>query len=161
MADNIFTTMNIAGQGMNIQRKRLSSVANNIANANTTKGLDGLPYHREVIISRYVEGKDFDEELKSSLQLARTTESHAANARMSSVGDSESVVKGEVSRDTSAERLVYDPSHPDADPEGYVHYPDINIVTEMVDMITAQRGFEANTQIISTAKNLARFSLDI
>jgi flagellar basal-body rod protein FlgC len=57
--------------------------------------------------------------------------------------------------------MVYDPSHPDADENGYVLMPNINIVTEMVDMITAQRAFEANTNVVESAKNMARDSLDI
>ncbi len=161
MADNIFRMMNIGGQGMTLQRKRLNAVANNIANANTTKDVDGLPYKREIVVSNYVEGKKFGEELKSSLQLARTDKAHSPNTRLKAKDSEPNIVKGETVKDAAAEKLVYDPAHPDADPDGYVHYPDINIVTEMVDMITAQRGFEANTQIISAAKNLARFSLEI
>lgn len=161
MAENIFTMMNIGGQGMSLQRKRLNAVANNIANVNTTKDIDGLPYKREIVVSNYKEGRDFGEELETSLQLARTNKAHSPNTRLKPDAAEADIVKGETVKDATAERLVYDPSHPDADADGYVHYPDINIVTEMVDMITAQRGFEANTQVISAAKNLARFSLEI
>ena len=106
MANNIFTTMNIAGQGMSVQRKRLSSVANNIANANTTKSIDGLPYRREIVVSRYVGADDFNEALESSLKLARTVDTHAPNARMYPEDKNRSVVKGEVTQDAAAERLV-------------------------------------------------------
>ncbi len=160
MAENIFSTINTAGQGMSVQRKRLSAIANNIANANTTKGLDGLPYHREMVISSNNEKQVFANQLNSQLNLSRTDKAHAPNTKINIDENENKLIKSETIKDT-AERLVYEPSHPDADADGYVHYPDINIVTEMVDMITAQRGFEANTQIISTAKNLARFSLEI
>jgi flagellar basal-body rod protein FlgC len=67
----------------------------------------------------------------------------------------------EIKKDMSEGRLVYDPSHPDADENGYVRYPNVNVVTEMVEMITAQRAFEANVSVIESAKNVARDSLDI
>jgi len=159
--ENIFSTINIAGQGMTIQRKRLTAVANNIANVNTTVGVDGKPYQREVVVSRSNQKKNFTAELNSQITLARTNENHSPNAYIPLTDIEKNAVLGDTVKDGKPARLVYDPGHPDADPEGYVHYPDINIVTEMVDMITAQRGFEANTQMINTAKNLARFTLEI
>jgi flagellar basal-body rod protein FlgC len=160
MSENLFQTLDIAGQGMTIQRKRLSAVANNIANVNTTRGLDGTPYQREIVVSQHNERRHFEAELENQINLSRTDGSHAPNTRTLLTEREKQTVTADTIREPK-ERLVHDPGHPDADAEGYVHYPDINIVTEMVDMITAQRGFEANTQIISTAKNLARYSLDI
>jgi flagellar basal-body rod protein FlgC len=159
--ENIFSTLNIAGQGMTIQRKRLSAIANNIANINTTVGTDGNPYQREVVVSKSNQKKGFVSELDSQIDLVRTNTNHSPNGYIPLTDIEKNSVNGEVVKDGKPARLVYDPNHPDADAAGYVHYPDINIVTEMVDMITAQRGFEANTQMISTAKNLARFSLEI
>ena len=159
--ENIFSTLDIAGQGITIQRKRLTAVANNIANVNTTVGVDGSPYMREVVVSRYNQKKNFTAQLESQINLSRTDSNHSPNGYISLTDIEKNAVVGEIVKDGKPPRMVYDPGHPDADPEGYVHYPDINIVTEMVDMITAQRGFEANTQLINTAKNLARFSLEI
>ena len=161
MSENIFSTLNIAGQGMSVQRKRLSAVANNIANVNTTQGLDGNPYKREVVVSQSNQRKRFATELDDQISLNRTSNSHAPNTRLKLTEMETNSVVAVTTQDGKPPRLVYDPSHPDADAEGYVHYPDINIVTEMVDMITAQRGFEANTQMINTAKNLARYSMEI
>jgi flagellar basal-body rod protein FlgC len=161
MAENIFSTLNIAGQGMSVQRKKLAAVANNIANANTTNGLDGLPYQREIVVAQHNEKKGFGTELENQINLTRTNQNHAPNVQINVADSAKNSVNSEIVKDGKPARLVYEPGHPDADAEGYVHYPDINIVSEMVDMITAQRGFEANTQIISTAKNLARFSLEI
>jgi len=161
MSENVFSTLNIAGQGMSVQRKRLSAVANNIANANTTRSLDGTPYKREVVVSQSNQRKRFATELDDQISLSRTSGSHAPNTRLKLTELETNSVTSITTQDGKPPRLVYDPSHPDADPEGYVHYPDINIVTEMVDMITAQRGFEANTQLINTAKNLARYSMEI
>jgi flagellar basal-body rod protein FlgC len=161
MAENIFSTLNIAGQGMSVQRKRLTAIANNIANANTTCGLDGLPYQREVVLSRANKSKTFAGELSEQINLKKTDANHAPNHRILLTDAEKNSVNADIVKDGRPPRAVYEPGHPDADPEGYVYYPDINIVTEMVDMITAQRGFEANTQMISTAKNIARFSLEI
>ena len=159
--ENIFSTLNIAGQGMTIQRKRLTAVANNIANVNTTAGIDGSPYQRELVLSRNNQKKNFTSELDSQISLARTNMNHSPNSHIPLTDLEKNAVLGEIVKDGRPPRTVYDPGHPDADAEGYVHYPDINIVTEMVDMITAQRGFEANTQMINTAKNLARYTLEI
>ena len=161
MSENIFSTINIAGQGMSVQRKRLSAVANNIANTNTTRGLDGNPYQREVVISQSIQRPKFATELEDQINLNRTSEGHAPNTRIKLTDIEKNSVVAMTVKDGKLPRLVYEPSHPEADAEGYVHYPDINIVTEMVDMITAQRGFEANTQMISAAKNIARYSLEI
>jgi flagellar basal-body rod protein FlgC len=161
MAENIFSTLNIAGQGMSVQRKRLTAVANNIANANTTNCVDGKPYMREVVISKANAKKSFANELSEQISLVKTNQNHAPNARIMLTDAEKNTVTGHIVKDGKPPRIVYEPGHPDADAEGYVRYPDISIVTEMVDMITAQRGFEANAQMIATAKNLARFALEI
>ena len=161
MAENIFSTLNVAAQGMSVQRQRLSAVANNIANANTTRGLDGHPYKREVVISQSNHRTKFATELTDQINLKRTSLNHAPNTRLKPTELEKNSVVAVTTQDGKPPRLVHDPGHPDADAEGYVHYPDINIVTEMVDMITAQRSFEANTQMVSTAKNLARYSMEI
>ena len=161
MAENIFSTLNIAGQGMSVQRQRLTAVANNIANANTTNCVDGKPYIREVVISKANTKKPFASELCEQINLTKTNENHSPNARIFLTDAEKNSVTGHIVKDGKPPRIVYEPGHPDANAAGYVEYPDINIVTEMVDMITAQRGFEANTQMVATAKNLARYALEI
>ncbi len=161
MAENLFATFAISGQGMSVQRMRLSSVAKNIANANTTKGENGKPYEREVVVVRAIPQSPFENELDSQLKLSRTEASHAPTANPHSYPPDWSVLKARTARDNTPPRIVYDPSHPDADETGYVQFPNINIVTEMVEMISAQRGFEANTGVIESAKNVARDSLEI
>lgn len=161
MAENIFSTFAISGQGMSVQRRRLSAVANNIANANTTKSVDGKPYKREVVLVKEIPGSPFQDELHNQISLSRTNEAHSPNADESVYPPNNSVLDVRSAKDNSPPRLVYDPSHPDANNEGYVEMPDINIVTEMVEMISAQRAFEANTQVVSSAKNFARYSLEI
>lgn len=161
MAENIFASFDISGQGMSVQRMRLSATARNIANANTTKGPDGQPYKREVVIARAIPGSPFEEELANSIGMNSTDSSHVPAAVRHPDAPDNSVLRAKTAYDASPPRLVYDPSHPDANEEGYVLYPNINIVTEMVEMISAQRAFEANTQVVESAKNIARDSLEI
>ncbi|ROL57658.1 flagellar basal body rod protein FlgC [Bacteroidetes/Chlorobi group bacterium Naka2016] len=158
MGKGVFEILKISSEGLNLQRARLSSIAKNIANANTTRTPGGGPYKREIVVSRAVEKSEFQEQLES---IVFPFKSYGLNqASKKEQGESASYVSPEVYTDDS-ERLVYDPSHPEADENGYVHYPNINVVTEMVEMISAQRAFEANVSVIEAAKNIARDSLDI
>lgn len=161
MAENIFSSFAISGQGLSVQRMRLSSTANNIANANTTKGPDGQPYQRQVTIVRHIPGSPFEKALESQIELSRSSKDHAPNGDLGDYPPDYSVLKSVVARDNSQPRLVYDPSHPDADTNGYVKMPNVNVVTEMVEMISAQRAFEAGTQVIQSAKMIAADSLNI
>jgi len=161
MAENIFSSFNISGQGMSVQRMRLSAVAKNIANANTTKGPDGQPYQREVVIVRAMHKSPFENELENQIRLDRTDNTHSMNASQGTYPPDYRVLSAKTARDNTPPRIVYDPSHPDADEKGYVKMPNINIVTEMVEMISAQRAFQANTGVIDAAKNIARDSLEI
>ena len=155
MAETVFTSFNIGGQGLSVQRMRLNSIARNIANANTTKAEDGEPYKREVTVIHAVGEGSFGSELSQQMKLS--------GSGTRSVGGmyARKVVEATTSHDESEPRQVYDPSHPDADENGYVKMPNINVVNEMVEMISAQRAFEANVNVIESAKNIARDSLDI
>ncbi len=161
MAENIFSSFDISGAGMSVQRRRLSAVANNIANADTTRGADGKPYVREVIVVRADKQTKFQKELTEEIALGGTSQTHIGNAYGLPGAEKSTVLKAVSARDNSGPRMVHDPSHPDANAEGYVAMPNVNVVTEMVEMISAQRAFEANTSVIASAKNVARDSLDI
>ncbi len=161
MAENIFSSFDISGQGMSLQRMRLSAVAKNIANANTTKGPDGKPYQREVVIARAIPGSPFEDEYENQIALNTSNQFHGTNSNLGEYPPDYSVLNAKTAKDNSEPRLVYDPSHPDANEEGYVEMPNINIVTEMVEMISAQRSFEANSGVVEAAKNVARYSLEI
>lgn len=161
MAENLFSTFNISGQGMSVQRMRLSAVAKNIANVNTTKSTDGRPYQREVVLVREIKGSPFEDELEDQIAISRTSPEHAPNANPGTYPPNYDVLKSKTVRDASPPRLVYEPYHPEADEAGYVKYPNINVVTEMVEMMTAQRAFESNTQVVDSVKNVARYSLEI
>lgn len=146
---------------MAVQRMRLSAVANNIANANTTKGPDGKPYQREVVVVREIPGSPFERELEQQIKIASNHESHGPNVKDFTYPPDTKVLQAKTVKDNTPPRLVYEPNHPEADEQGYVQMPNINIVTEMVEMITAQRAFDANTQVVDAAKNVARYSLEI
>ncbi|MFA7326261.1 MAG: flagellar basal body rod protein FlgC [Ignavibacteriae bacterium HGW-Ignavibacteriae-4] len=161
MAENIFSSFNISGQGMSVQRLRLSAVARNIANANTTKADDGMPYKREVVVVRDIKDSPFEKSMNATLQLDKTNAGHSGSAMNNGMEGDDDVLRARTVKDNSAPRMVFDPNHPDANPDGYVQMPDINIVTEMVEMISAQRAFQANAQVVDAAKNLARYSLEI
>ena len=161
MAENLFTSLSISSQGLGVQRQRLSAVAKNIANANTTRGEKGEVYKREVVIAQANPRAPFFKTLEDQIALQGTSKYHAPNLNEDVYGKDAKAVTARVVNDNSPARKVYDPSHPDANEEGYVSMPNVNIVTEMVEMISAQRSFEANTSVITSAKNMARESLEI
>jgi flagellar basal-body rod protein FlgC len=161
MAENIFSSMDISGQGMSLQRMRLSAVANNIAHVNTTKGADGKPYQLEIVVVKSFQDNRFQQEFQSQLGLALSSDNQSEMQISGGSISPNAVFSAKTVKDESPPRLVFDPSHPDAREDGYVEMPNINIVTEMVEMMTAQRAFEANTQVTESAKNMARYSLEI
>lgn len=114
MAENIFSSFDISGQGLSVQRMRLSAVAKNIANANTTKSADGKPYQREVVIARAIPGSPFEEEYENQIALNTSSQFHGTNTNLGTYPPDYSVLKAITARDSSPPRLVYDPSHPDA-----------------------------------------------
>jgi flagellar basal-body rod protein FlgC len=161
MSENIFATFDISGQGMSVQRMRLNAVARNIANANTTNGPDGQPYQREVVKVTSTGKRNFNSELKSSLDLRMSDDNLSGSTSIRPEAQDNTTLEAVTVKDGMPPRMVYDPHHPDANEDGYVQMPDINIVTEMVEMISAQRAFQANASVIDSAKNIARFSFEI
>jgi flagellar basal-body rod protein FlgC len=161
MAGNIFDSFAISGQGMSVQRLRLSAVAKNIANADATLGPDGQPYRREIVLVRAHPVDSFEQALGEQLRMAQSAAGHIPALQPPHRRQPPVVVSAQVAQDPAPFRLVYDPTHPDADAQGYVRYPNVNVVTEMVELITAQRAFEANAAVIAAAKNIAKDSLEI
>jgi len=132
---NLFHTMDISASGLTAQRLRLDTIANNLANAETTRTVDGTPYRRQVPVFR---------EVLDGIS-----------------GDFGGVEVVEIVKDQSPFRMVYDPGHPDANPEGYVLYPNVNPVIEMTDMISATRSYEANLSVMNACKSMFLKALDI
>jgi flagellar basal-body rod protein FlgC len=150
----MFDSMRISASGLTAERLRMDVIAQNLANANTTRGPDGEPYRRkQVLFQSVMEGTDRMDSTGSARDIAfgASTESAA--------GDGVRVVG--IVEDQSPLRAVRDPSHPDADENGYVYMPNVNTTTEMVDMMTATRAYEANVTAMNAAKNMALKALDI
>ena len=140
----MFTAIDAAGSGMTAERLRLDVISNNLANANTTRTAKGGPYRRQLVVfAPRDERNDFGRMLSEKME---------AGKGVKVVG---------IIEDKTPSPVVYDPGHPDADAKGYVHMPNINIVAEMVDMITASRSYEANVASIASAKAMALKALEI
>ncbi len=159
---SIFTALNISASGLSAQRKKLNAISSNIANANTTRTETGEPYRRKVVVLKTDSISEFDNVLqKSHLALKGSDKRHFPFKKFAQKLSNSHGVKATVEQDQSDFLRVYDPSHPDADGEGYVLKPNINVVSEMVDMISASRAYEANLSSIDAAKEMARRALDI
>lgn len=142
----LFDSMDISASGLTAQRLRMDVISNNIANVNTTRTQAGGPYRREVVVFQE-KGQDFN------------FGDILSNYTSASPGKGVRVVA--IEKDPTPFKLVYDPTHPDADPLGYVRMPNVNIVTEMVDMISATRSYEANITAINSTKNMITKALTI
>jgi len=142
----LFDAMGISSSGLAAQRTRMKVIASNIANANTTRTPAGGPYRRrETIFAAMPGDKNFHEELVS--QKADDGLRHVK-------------VVGIV-EDSRPPKMKYDPDHPDANEEGYVEMPNIDIVEEMTNMMVAKRSYEANIAAINATKNMIIKSLEI
>jgi flagellar basal-body rod protein FlgC len=139
--ERLFSGLNISAKGLSAQRRRMNAIASNIANAETTRTEDGTPYKRK-IVSMKAGFQDGLAQFISDLGLPATLETVEQN-------------------DETPFKLIHDPGHPDADANGYVKMPNVNIVTEMVDMMSASRAYEANVTVINSEKNIAKDSLEI
>ncbi|MGN0352722.1 MAG: flagellar basal body rod protein FlgC [Roseburia sp.] len=143
----LFQSFDISASGMTAQRFRTDIIAQNIANVNTTRTEDGTPYRRKIVT--------FAEK-----QLTPFSTYYSTSRNAGIVGNGVKVTK--VTEDTETDFVMeYDPSHPDADENGYVSYPNVNTVTEMTNLIDATRAYEANTTAFDASKSMAQSGLAI
>lgn len=141
---DIFTAMQISGSALKAERTRINIAAMNIANANTTRTIEGGPYRaKSVVFAATPLENNFQETL------------HAITDRLRKV----TVVK--VVEDKAEFKEIYDPSHPDANANGIVQMPNVNIVEQMVDIMNARRAYEANVTALDAAKSMALKALEI
>lgn len=149
----MFESINIASTGLSAQRLKMDVISNNIANASTTRTNEGDgPYRRRRVVMQPIN--------------TRTRWKSPVYPFGLRAGDGEGVRVLKIERDENTPvRLVYDPSHPDAikvgPKKGYVEYPNVDIVSEMVDMIAASRSYEANSQVIQGAKSMFQSAMQI
>ncbi|MBC8016109.1 MAG: flagellar basal body rod protein FlgC [Sporomusaceae bacterium] len=140
----MFGAINAAASGLAAERLRMDVISNNISNVNTTRTAEGGAYRRQMVTFAPRE---------SETQFSKVLSEHL------DTGSGVRVVG--ISKDNTPTRKIYDPAHPDANKEGYVEMPNVNIVNEMVDMITATRAYEANVTVLNTAKSMALKALEI
>ncbi|MBP7792953.1 MAG: flagellar basal body rod protein FlgC [Candidatus Goldbacteria bacterium] len=145
----LFNVFEISASGLTAERLRMDVISNNIANVNTTRTVEGGPYQRQRVV--------FEPRGEQIGFIFPAIFSDKAKR----VNQFQGVKVTQIAPDPQPPRLVYDPGHPDADENGYVHMPNINIVQEMVDMISATRAYEANVTAINSAKQMAAKALDI
>lgn len=161
-ADTLLSAMKISAAGLSVQRRRLNAISSNIANAETTKTDAGGPYKKQYLSVKATGSKRFQdilEKTKSSVKM--TNENHMTRDPEFFEDPKIKIPDAELKEDNSEPRMEYDPSHPDADENGYVKKPNINLVTEMVDMISASRSYEANVVAMNAAKGMFRDALEI
>ena len=138
--DGELSALDISASALVAQRIRLNVVTENLANAETTRGPDGGPYRRKVAIFGAERAGTFDQALTAAVS---------------------TVTVPDIQESEDAPRAVYQPAHPDANPEGYVMMPNINSVLEMADLLAATRAYEANITAIQAAKSMATKALEI
>jgi flagellar basal-body rod protein FlgC len=142
----MFDAMEISASGLTAERMRMDVTAQNLANAQTTRGADGQPYRRkEVVLAERQAPGSFGAALSGAM----------------STGGPKGVEVAAITEDQTPLKRVYDPSHPDADADGYVQMPNVDAVAEMVDLISAQRAYEANVTAMQAAKQMFAKTLEL
>lgn len=163
--NSVFSSLNISASGLSVQRQRLDTIARNLANVDTTRTDAGGPYEREiVIISEKQPTTKFQsilDDLKSQVVMTHREHMSSSYYQRKMEGQRGGVEVQAVENDNSPPRLKYDPGHPDANENGYVRMPNINVVTELVDIMGASRAYEANLTVIDAAKKIVKKSLEI
>jgi len=141
---DFFSSMNVSSSALSAERTRMNLISSNLANANATRTPEGGPYKR-----------------KDAVFAATPLENRFSRALNSASGDVRQVAVQQIIEDQNPPRMQYDPSHPDADPKGYVALPNVNVIEEMADMINATRTYEANVTAVQAAKSMAMKTLEI
>lgn len=142
---SMFDGMNVSATGMTAQRFRMDVISENIANINTTKDENGEVYRRKTVVFNEKSSLNFGDTLYNSLNVYKPD-----GVRVSHVVEDQSDLK-----------MVYDPTHPDADENGYVMYPNVDTVTEMTNLIDSSRAYEANATAFNAAKSIAVKGLEL
>lgn len=140
----IFSAFKVTASALTAQRLRMDIIANNVANAETTRTEEGGPYRRQQVVFA-----------------AGQAETGPMPAAVSSAQSREGVRVDKILVDDTPGHRAYDPSHPDADEDGFVTYPNVNIATEMTDMLSATRSYEANVTVFNALKSMVSKALDI
>ncbi len=141
---SLFDAIDISASGLTANRTRMDVTAENLANAETTRGANGQPYQRQEVVLQQIGG------FGAALAGAMNQTPAAGGVQVSGIVS-----------DPTPDQLVYDPGNPDADSKGYVKMPNVNSVTEMVDMIDESRSYEANVTAMNTSKDMYQKTLGL
>lgn len=150
---SFLTSMNIVGSGLTAQQLRLDVISENITNSNTTRTEGGEAYRRKMVVFQAKTGRDEFRKI-----MARTVNGAVSNAGYATAGGVRVV---QIAEDLSPFKLVYDPMHPDADDEGYVSMPNVDMVKEMTDAMAAVQAYSANVTAFNTLKEVIARGLEI
>lgn len=143
---SLFKSINVSATGMTAERLRMDIISKNIANANTTRTAAGGPYKRQVAIFKEQSANTFESVLNQ------------ATGRLSG---GNGVEVSSIEEDQSPFKSIYNPGHPDADENGFVMMPNVDVVTEMINMISATRGYESNITALNASKSMVLKALEI
>lgn len=151
------SSFDISGYGLSAQRVRVNTISSNIANAQTTRTEEGGPYRRREVVFKAI---GFDQVLDEARRSETTSLGYSDPLGEGDLGTKVdpaimSVIVDKIVRDDKGPTMKYEPSHPDADANGYVAYPNINPVIEMADLVEATRAYQANVAAFESAKNMA------
>ena len=142
---SIFNSINMSASALTAEKTRIDIIAKNMANVNTTRSTGGMPYRRQMAVFQENKGSSFSEQLsKYKNQIS-----------------GEGVKISKIVEDDSPFKSVYEPGHPDADENGYVQMPNVDTIKEMVDLISAQRSYDANITAMNSSKSMLMKALDI
>ncbi len=151
------SALNISASGMTAERMRLDVVSENISNLKTTRTEDGGPYKRKMVVFETVKDRNFQDVLNGAARGVRGRNGQ----KIKSIGAAGGVRVAEIVEDDRDFKPVYDPLHPDADVDGYVMMPNIDLVKETIDGMSASRGYDANLTAFNALKAMASKALEI
>lgn len=146
---SLFGALDVSASGLTAERMRMDVTAENLANAQTTQGANGQPYRRKEVVLQEA-GSGFGDALNAAMGPGTRADGGPRGVQVAGIVE-----------DATPNRQVYDPGHPDANADGYVEMPNVDSVTEMVDLIAASRAYEANVTAMQTAKSMFTKTLDI
>lgn len=141
-------SLRISASGLSAERLRMDVISSNVANANTTRSPQGGPYRRQVAL---LASESPESQFKNALSRLRSEDSSVTQG----------VRIAGIKEDSSPNKRVYDPKHPDANDDGFVEYPNVDVMKEMVELITASRAYDANITVMNNTKNMLFRTLEI
>jgi flagellar basal-body rod protein FlgC len=144
----LYDSIEVSATGLSAERVAMDTIANNIANVNTTRTAEGGAFKRQLVV--FAQKQEAQDDVTSAVD--DSGDPARSRAGVDVVG---------ITQDQGPDKMVYDPSHPDADAQGYVHMPNIEVVKEMVDMMAASRAYEANVTAIQESRSMGNATMGL